>query len=497
VVAAPLVLEAVPEIGLGFSRRAGRIRACLLKQVRLAGRDSDDLEAAFARASRLSRRLAHRGLAAAFAAGRLEGRLFLAEDCRPGRLLSQLPRQPIPLAAAAAITRELAGGLTYLHAFEGAGLAHRRLGPEQVYLGFDGRVQLLDSAFAASARAGDAPFARAMRPSPRYLPPEIQAGEPGGAQSDLYMLGALLWEMLSGRAYDPPIGEAGRSPLPLPANVPARMRELLARLLSPVPRDRPASAGEVARALAHWIPWWRGSRRLVRWLLAGVVDIAAEVKRFERCRQEARALLPRRSRPPAAAPVRAGRPWLSSVLTWPRRLALPALLGALGMTALLLLGRPPRPAPDPVLVPPGAAPAPAPAAAPPTQLPPAPEAPETLPPAVVIPRAAGATAPAPAPPPRPRPRSPAEAHARGENLLQGAEVRFQWRDFDGAERLVRAALLEMPHSPRPHYLLGLVLLARGDAADAAAAFARAIEIEPGYEDAARKLKIAQERASIR
>ena len=38
----------------------------------------------------------------------------------------------------------------------------------------------------------------------------------------------------------------------------------------------------------------------------------------------------------------------------------------------------------------------------------------------------------------------------------------------------------MPDSPRPHYLLGLVLLARGEAADAAAAFARAIEIEPDY-----------------
>jgi Flp pilus assembly protein TadD len=76
-------------------------------------------------------------------------------------------------------------------------------------------------------------------------------------------------------------------------------------------------------------------------------------------------------------------------------------------------------------------------------------------------------------------------------------VRFQYGDFDAAERLVREAIAALPRSPRPHYLLGLILLARGAAAEAATAFAHTIELDPGYSDAARKLKLAQERASIK
>jgi serine/threonine protein kinase len=501
VVVTPLVQEAVPEIGLAFSRRGGRVRACLLKQVRLAGRDTEDLEAAFARANRVSRRLSHRQLAGAFAAGRLEGRLFLAEDCAPGRLLAQLPQRPVPVKTAAAIARELAGGLAYLHRFDGAGLAHRRLGPEQVYLRFDGRVQLLDSPFAGSTRAGDPPFARAMRPSPRYLPPEIQNGERGSAQSDLYMLGALLWEMLTGRSYEPTGGEAWRALLPLPAGVPSGLRELLARLLSPAPPDRPAGAAEVERLLNRFVPWIPGGRYLVRRLLASAMDVRAEVKQLARWAEEARALLPRPT--PAAAPAaaagRSARVWLASLLSWPRRLALPALVGAVATTALLVLSRPSPPQPEP---PPP--PLPMATVAPPDEPPPAPPAEPPPVPAAVEPPAPEAAEPRRSPAPkqttagrRPRPLAPSEARARGETLLEGAEVRFQWRDFDGAERMVREALLEIPNSPRPHYLLGLVLLARGEAAAAAEAFARAIEIEPGYQDAARKLKIAQERASIR
>ena len=256
--------------------------------------------------------------------------------------------------------------------------------------------------------------------------------------------------MLSGRRVRAPARRGLAAPLPLPADVPARLRELLARLLSPVPRDRPAGAGEVERELGRFVPWLAGRRRrLVRRLLAGAVDIRAE-------REEVRALPaggaraaapPGPGRRPARA-VRSARPWLSSLLpAWPRRAGCSRrLLAGPGHDGCCCCsGRSPRPSARSVLVARGPAPAPAPSPA--AIAPPAPPPPEPVTagepadlPTVPPPRGRRATAPAPsshsprAPAARRRPR-----RARAvKTSSQGAEVRFQWRDFDGAERMVRA-----------------------------------------------------------
>jgi hypothetical protein len=515
VVVARLIEEAVPEIGLAFSRRARRVRPCLLKHVRLAKSGSEDLQEAFLRANRLSRRLSHSGLARAFAVGRLEGRLFLAEAFRPGVLLSQLPAAPMPVATAAFVARELAAALDFLHRFEGEGLCHRRLSPEQVLLSFQGEVRLLDGPFAGSSKRKDAPFARAMRPPLRFVPPEIAAGEAGDARSDLYMLGVLLWEMLAGRRYESmPTVSRGSGPLTLADEIPVRLRDLVARLLAASPSERPADAGVVRRALSAFAPWsWTGRRGLAR-LIAASVDVRQQLDQLRKWQHEARALLPKGpsdgSEAPAAAAARTGD-------LWSRRLLVPVAVGAAGMMALLLAWQPrerpseapapetavpyePPPIPEPAEQVPAAPPAPAPAATAP-HVQPAPTAPGPGPitaqqPAAPVPEI---VAPETETPPvrRLSPQAQAEARAQGEAALEKAEVRFQYGDFEAAERLVREASVALPRSPRPHYLLGLILLARGAAAEAASAFARTIELDPNYSDAARKLRLAQERASIK
>jgi cytochrome c-type biogenesis protein CcmH/NrfG len=87
--------------------------------------------------------------------------------------------------------------------------------------------------------------------------------------------------------------------------------------------------------------------------------------------------------------------------------------------------------------------------------------------------------------------------ARALTTLEAAEARFQWRDLEGAEQLASEAVCDLPAHPRAHYLLGLVLLARDRASDAAGAFTRALDLDPGFADAAAKLHIAQERVQSR
>jgi Flp pilus assembly protein TadD len=90
-------------------------------------------------------------------------------------------------------------------------------------------------------------------------------------------------------------------------------------------------------------------------------------------------------------------------------------------------------------------------------------------------------------------RAADEAEARGLDSLKGAEERFQWGDLEGAERLARAASESLVTSPRAFYVLGVVLLARGNAEKAGSAFERVLELEPGHPDAGAKLRLCHEK----
>jgi tetratricopeptide (TPR) repeat protein len=89
-----------------------------------------------------------------------------------------------------------------------------------------------------------------------------------------------------------------------------------------------------------------------------------------------------------------------------------------------------------------------------------------------------------------------EASARAFEVLASAEDRFQWGDLEGAETLARAAVRNLASSPRAFYLLGVVLLARGDANKAKDAFERTLALDPTYTDADAKLRLAAERAAL-
>jgi hypothetical protein len=115
----------------------------------------------------------------------------------------------------------------------------------------------------------------------------------------------------------------------------------------------------------------------------------------------------------------------------------------------------------------------------------------------------------PAPPPRAgrmearalrpaRARRPdkADVAARALESLKSAEARFQWGDLDGAESLARIAVRELAQSPRAFYLLGVVLLAKGEAAQAKTAFERTLAIDPAFPDADAKLRLANDRAAL-
>ncbi len=215
----------------------------------------------FRREVKLARRVTHRHVARTFDIGEHEGEKFLTMELLDGEPLAGLimreGAQPIPRAIEIAVA--IAEGLAAAHA---VGVVHRDLKPENVVLTRDGRVVVADFGLAVAAHASDnANLTQGFTlGTPAYMAPEqVEGLRDLDGRADLYALGLILYELLTGeRAWQgtqPLVLAAARlmhpppDPTKLRPNLPAPLRELIARLLEKRREDRPADAPTVARAL--------------------------------------------------------------------------------------------------------------------------------------------------------------------------------------------------------------------------------------------------------
>jgi hypothetical protein len=164
---------------------------------------------------------------------------------------------PLEPRVAAEIGAEVADALYHAHT---RGVIHRDVKPGNVLIGTDGRARLVD--FGIARLLGEA-LERTTQTGMvmgtlRYMAPEQLAGESVGPRVDLYGLGALLYEMLTGRPPHP-----GASPAallrelsddpPSMDGIDPTLATVVAACLQPNPEDRPRHAGDVATALRAWL----------------------------------------------------------------------------------------------------------------------------------------------------------------------------------------------------------------------------------------------------
>jgi serine/threonine protein kinase/beta-lactam-binding protein with PASTA domain len=154
----------------------------------------------FVREARAAARLSHPNAVSVFDQGEHDGLLFLAMEYVPGHTLRERLRDHGPMSASAALTM-LDPILSALAAAHDAGFVHRDVKPENVLITDDGRVKVADFglARALTSSTGAATTGGALIGTVSYLAPEQVLDGRADARSDVYSVGVMLFEMLTGR----------------------------------------------------------------------------------------------------------------------------------------------------------------------------------------------------------------------------------------------------------------------------------------------------------
>src|SRR5262245_5437302 len=257
--------------------------------------------ARFRREARVAASLNHPHIAGIYGFEDEDGAHFLVMELIEGTVLSErLHSGPLPIDEAVSIVEQIAEGLEAAHE---SGVVHRDLKPSNIKITHAGQAKILDFGLAKAERDGASRSSGSNGDTPAgtgagvpaavtgrytepgtvfgtipYMSPEQARGRPVDKRTDIWSLGCVLYECLSGRrafagdtSADAGVEILEREPDwdALPARTPQRVRELLARCLEKDPRLRVRDAGDVrieltrAREAREWTS--TGSLRVPPW----------------------------------------------------------------------------------------------------------------------------------------------------------------------------------------------------------------------------------------
>lgn len=247
--------EVLDEIGQGAMGTVHRARDPLIERtvaikvvpIAQLQQEGADAESRFLREAQSAGRLSHPNIVTIYDVGEADGLAYIAMEYLPGVTLRDIMnRGPLPLDLALDTAAQMASALAFAHEH---GVIHRDIKPSNVVVtGRHGRVKLTDFGIAHLANS-DRTQTGQMLGSPRYMSPEQAMGREIDGRADIFSLGAVLYEMITGQyAFD---GESlagivyrviNDTPPPaeqLRPGLPAWLNDLLACMLDKQPENRP------------------------------------------------------------------------------------------------------------------------------------------------------------------------------------------------------------------------------------------------------------------
>jgi len=264
--------EILDEIGQGAMGTVYRARDPLIertvaiKTVPIAQlqQEGADAESRFLREAQSAGRLSHPNIVTIYDVGEADGLAYIAMEYLHGRTLRDLMNKgPMPLDLALDTAMQMAEALAFAHEH---GVIHRDIKPANVVVtGPRGRIKLTDFGIAHLVNS-DHTQAGQMLGSPRYMSPEQAMGREVDGRSDIFSLGAVLYEMLTGHyAFDgdslPTIVYRVINETPVEAStlrprIPAGLASVLAQMLNKRPETRPDARALVSafHGLTHAAP---------------------------------------------------------------------------------------------------------------------------------------------------------------------------------------------------------------------------------------------------
>jgi eukaryotic-like serine/threonine-protein kinase len=239
-----------------FLARSTRLRRNVVLKVMNRGESSRELDDAerFQREYEIISSITHRAIAEIYDFGSQPRHLYLAMEYFPCGDLRDRLRNPLSADESLYYLRAIAEALRVIHVF---GILHRDLKPANVMLREDNSPVLID--FGLARRSMDATGttgAGQVLGSPYYISPEQAQGQRVDARTDLYSLGIMFYEMLTGqrpyggRSAVAIMSQHAASPLPILPQAMAAQQPLLDRLMAKQQSDRYASADELLADLA-------------------------------------------------------------------------------------------------------------------------------------------------------------------------------------------------------------------------------------------------------
>jgi serine/threonine-protein kinase len=228
-----------------------------------------DFAAMFVEEAKVAMHLSHANVVQAFDVGRIDDRWFLAMEYVEGTTLGALLRasrrnlgQPIPHRYVVCIAIEVLKGLDYAHRRRGADgkpldIVHRDVSPANILISWEGEVNIADFGIAKSAMKSVGTIAGTVKGKVPYMAPEQLRGAAVDRRADLYSMGAVLYQMLTGRRAfeaDPAAIQTvldGRFPRPreVIAEIPEALERIVLRAMATSPDDRYPSAAAMRQDL--------------------------------------------------------------------------------------------------------------------------------------------------------------------------------------------------------------------------------------------------------